>query len=172
MGGDHKCPVCQATFTRPQHVARHMRSREYSPSTLLHFPRRRTTDTGDRPYKCQYCGDQFARRCVCVDCIECWADRASSDLLSRHINKCHANEKPLPSQGARRKGSASASRATTSKQACDQCVQASLPCDGSNPCGLSSSLFLATASIQLVQLNVSSESVAARTSNSTAKQPP
>jgi hypothetical protein len=34
MGGDHKCPVCQATFTRPQHVARHMRSRMYS---LLHF---------------------------------------------------------------------------------------------------------------------------------------
>lgn len=101
MGGDHKCPVCQATFTRPQHVARHMRSH-----------------TGDRPYKCQYCGDQFAR----------------SDLLSRHINKCHANEKPVPTQGSRRKGSASASRATTSKQACDQCVQSSLPCDGSNPC--------------------------------------
>ncbi|KAL4062189.1 hypothetical protein J3A83DRAFT_4039373, partial [Scleroderma citrinum] len=102
MGGDHKCPVCQATFTRPQHVARHMRSH-----------------TGDRPYKCQYCGDQFAR----------------SDLLSRHINKCHANEKPPPSAaGGRRKGSAAASRATTSKQACDQCVQSSLPCDGSNPC--------------------------------------
>ncbi|KAJ7724815.1 hypothetical protein DFH07DRAFT_1003554 [Mycena maculata] len=60
MGGDHKCPVCQATFTRPQHVARHMRSH-----------------TGDRPYKCQHCGDQFAR----------------SDLLSRHVNKCHAAEK-------------------------------------------------------------------------------
>ena len=29
MGGDHKCPVCQATFTRPQHVARHMRSRKF-----------------------------------------------------------------------------------------------------------------------------------------------
>ncbi|KAF8910932.1 hypothetical protein CPB84DRAFT_1762917 [Gymnopilus junonius] len=101
MGGDHKCPVCQATFTRPQHVARHMRSH-----------------TGDRPYKCQYCGDQFAR----------------SDLLSRHVNKCHANEKPLPSTGTRRKGAASASRATTSKQACDQCVQSSLPCDGCNPC--------------------------------------
>ncbi|EIW83618.1 hypothetical protein CONPUDRAFT_88151 [Coniophora puteana RWD-64-598 SS2] len=102
MGGDHKCPVCQATFTRPQHVARHMRSH-----------------TGDRPYKCQYCGDQFAR----------------SDLLSRHVNKCHANEKPTPNaSNARRKGSASLSRATTSKQACDQCVQTSLPCDGCNPC--------------------------------------
>lgn len=31
MGGDHKCPVCQATFTRPQHVARHMRSRKSPP---------------------------------------------------------------------------------------------------------------------------------------------
>ncbi|GLB44674.1 putative C2H2 finger domain protein [Lyophyllum shimeji] len=74
--------------------------------------------TGDRPYKCQYCGDQFAR----------------SDLLSRHVNKCHANEKPPPLPGSRRKGPTAASRATTSKQACDQCVQSSLPCDGCNPC--------------------------------------
>ncbi|KAJ6522410.1 hypothetical protein B0H19DRAFT_682485 [Mycena capillaripes] len=113
MGGDHKCPVCQATFTRPQHVARHMRSH-----------------TGDRPYKCTHCGDQFAR----------------SDLLSRHVNKCHAAEKALLAGGGagaagvggggpgRRKGTTAATRATTSKQACDQCVQSSLPCDGSNPC--------------------------------------
>src|SRR6266540_817916 len=71
MGGDHKCPVCQATFTRPQHVARHMRSRKFpmltcappndpsSSANLVLSP-----DTGDRPYKCQYCGDQFARRYV------------------------------------------------------------------------------------------------------------
>src|ERR1700722_112912 len=58
-----------------------------------------------------------------------------SDLMSRHVNKCHANEKPPQSTGTpRRKGATSASRATTSKQACDQCVQSSLPCDGSNPC--------------------------------------
>nr|BAO04163.1 transcription factor Gf.BMR1 [Grifola frondosa] len=102
MAGDHKCPVCQSTFTRPQHVARHMRSH-----------------TGDRPYKCQHCGDQFAR----------------SDLLSRHVNKCHASEKPPTTTApSRRKGAAAASRATTSKQACDQCVQSSLPCDGANPC--------------------------------------
>jgi len=61
--------------------------------------------------------------------------RSASDLLSRHINKCHSNEKPLVNTGSRRKGSTSASRATTSKQACDQCVQSSLPCDGCNPCG-------------------------------------
>ncbi|KAF5388889.1 hypothetical protein D9757_005031 [Collybiopsis confluens] len=108
MGGDHKCPVCSATFTRPQHVVRHMRSH-----------------TGDRPYKCQHCGDQFSR----------------SDLLSRHVNKCHVGEKALGPGGApaegqgRRKGiGASTTRATTSKQACDQCVQSSLPCDGCNPC--------------------------------------
>ena len=57
----------------------------------------------------------------------------SSDLLSRHVNKCHSNEKPPPSAATRKKGSAAA-RATTSKQACDQCVQSSLPCDGANPC--------------------------------------
>ncbi|KAI0245501.1 hypothetical protein BJV78DRAFT_371300 [Lactifluus subvellereus] len=45
MPSDHKCPVCQATFTRLQHAARHMRSH-----------------TGDRPYKCQHRGDWFARR--------------------------------------------------------------------------------------------------------------
>ncbi|KAI0090199.1 hypothetical protein BDY19DRAFT_938969 [Irpex rosettiformis] len=103
MAGDHKCPVCSSTFTRPQHVARHMRSH-----------------TGDRPYKCQHCGDQFAR----------------SDLLSRHVNKCHASEKPptTTAPNNRRKGTAAASRATTSKQACDQCVTSSLPCDGCNPC--------------------------------------
>ncbi|KAI0071954.1 hypothetical protein K474DRAFT_478664 [Panus rudis PR-1116 ss-1] len=103
MAGDHKCPVCNSTFTRPQHVARHMRSH-----------------TGDRPYKCTHCGDQFAR----------------SDLLSRHINKCHASEKPptTTAPNTRRKGPTAAARATTSKQACDQCVQSSLPCDGCNPC--------------------------------------
>ena len=77
MAGDHKCPVCQATFTRPQHVARHMRSRTSFPPNPSHTPypllsptlphlltNSSPTDTGDRPYKCQHCGDQFARRSV------------------------------------------------------------------------------------------------------------
>ncbi|KAF7312909.1 Zinc finger/binuclear cluster transcriptional regulator [Mycena kentingensis (nom. inval.)] len=59
----------------------------------------------------------------------------ASDLLSRHVNKCHAGASPkVSAAGGRRKGSTAAARATTSKQACDQCVQSSLPCDGSNPC--------------------------------------
>ena len=89
-----------------------------SPLHLSTFLKNPHTDTGDRPYKCQHCGDQFAR----------------SDLLSRHVNKCHSAEKPSSAPNNRRKGSTSASRATTSKQACDQCVITNLPCDGSNPC--------------------------------------
>src|SRR6266852_6823673 len=88
------------------------------------------TDTGNRPYKCQHCGDQFARRFVLptssMSCRPTHLHLAplfffASDLLSRHINKCHPNEKPLVSSTpSRRKGTSSASRATTSKQACDQ----------------------------------------------------
>ncbi|KAJ7940019.1 hypothetical protein B0H13DRAFT_2300081 [Mycena leptocephala] len=43
---------------------------------------------------------------------------------------------PIPGLAlGRRKGSTAATHATTSKQACDQCVQGSLPCDGGCPCG-------------------------------------
>jgi hypothetical protein len=102
------------------------------------------TDTGDRPYKCQHCGDQFARRYSFLLLPSPTAPLTphSSDLLSRHVNKCHPNEKPLVSSApSRRKGTSSASRATTSKQACDQCVQSTLPCDGANPCCQSLSAF-------------------------------
>ena len=104
------------------------------------------TDTGDRPYKCQHCGDQFARRYVLPTSSISRPTHlhyahvaplffSASDLLSRHVNKCHPNEKPLVSSTpSRRKGTSSTSRATTSKQACDQCVQSTLPCDGANPC--------------------------------------
>lgn len=44
MAGDHKCPLCPATFTRPQHVGRHLRAH-----------------TGDRPYECKECPLRFAR---------------------------------------------------------------------------------------------------------------
>ncbi|KAI0247672.1 hypothetical protein BJV78DRAFT_1243055 [Lactifluus subvellereus] len=36
MAGDHKCPVCQASFTRPQHVARHMRFHKLEFPQLTH----------------------------------------------------------------------------------------------------------------------------------------
>ena len=95
-----------------------------------------------------------------------------SDLLSRHVNKCHANEKPLPSTGARKKGSASVSRATTSKQVCDQCVQANSSCDGSNPCGKSFSLlslyFLSL--IFQIQQNAFNVDFVALSLNSTVKR--
>ena len=95
-----------------------------------------------------------------------------SDLLSRHVNKCHANEKPLPSTGVRRKGSASASRATTSKQVCDQCVQANTSCDGSNPCCQSLSFLVHFLMfIFPIQQNVSNANIVALLSSFTVKQP-
>ncbi|EJU04773.1 hypothetical protein DACRYDRAFT_114100 [Dacryopinax primogenitus] len=99
MGGDHPCPVCKATFTRPQHVARHMRSH-----------------TGDRPYKCQQCGDQFAR----------------SDLLSRHVNKCHSHNPQPPGQG---KSTAANQDMDDKRRACDQCNHSKVRCDFGIPCG-------------------------------------
>ncbi|KAI5454944.1 hypothetical protein NCC49_002220 [Naganishia albida] len=44
MPGENVCSVCGATFTRPQHVGRHMRSH-----------------TGDKPYHCKQCPEKFAR---------------------------------------------------------------------------------------------------------------
>ncbi|KAG6887125.1 hypothetical protein C0992_000586 [Termitomyces sp. T32_za158] len=96
------------------------------------------TDTGDRPYRCQFCPDQFARRSA-VFCLPANSHKFfSSDLLSRHVNKCHEAEKP-PAGPPGRKGSRTALRATSSKQACDQCVKSALSCDGAKPCGMSRS---------------------------------
>jgi hypothetical protein len=132
------------------------------------------SDTGDRPYKCQFCGDQFARRCAISDHLAPISDHLApiclSDLLSRHVNKCHANEKPLPSTGPRKKGSVSASRATTSKQVCDQCVQANSSCDGSNPCGQSFFSFLSFLLLILkIQQNAFNVDIDALLLNSTVR---
>lgn len=94
------CPVCSATFTRPQHVARHMRSH-----------------TGDRPYACQTCGDRFAR----------------SDLLSRHVNKCHTPgglANTTRKQGARNQSAASEDK---KRRPCDGCTHQNIKCDYGRP---------------------------------------
>lgn len=143
MGGDHKCPVCEATFTRPQHVARHMRSRS-SPKSMLHLPvlTRFQTQVIDLTnvnfVEINSLGGLLPFYIILWLQYPAYLSVLSfSDLLSRHVNKCHANEKSLPSStGVRsKKGSVSTSRATTSKQVCDQCVQANSSCDGCNPCG-------------------------------------
>ncbi|KAG8710492.1 hypothetical protein FRC08_017094 [Ceratobasidium sp. 394] len=101
MGGDHMCPVCSATFTRPQHVARHMRSH-----------------TGDRPYGCQMCGDRFAR----------------SDLLSRHVNKCHTPGGLANTTARKGQSRAQAAADDKKRRPCEACTLQSTKCDFGKPC--------------------------------------
>ncbi|KZV90540.1 hypothetical protein EXIGLDRAFT_720235 [Exidia glandulosa HHB12029] len=107
MAGDHKCPVCQSTFTRPQHVARHMRSH-----------------TGDRPYKCTICGDQFARSDLLSRHVnKCHAaDRPQTTSRRRGSNSAAAAARTQTQQ-----------QQPTVRQ-CDQCAHAGLGCDLRSPC--------------------------------------
>ncbi|CAE6414664.1 unnamed protein product [Rhizoctonia solani] len=73
-------------------------------------------DTGDRPYACQTCGDRFAR----------------SDLLSRHVNKCHTPgglSNTSRKQGARNQSAAEDKK----RRPCDECSQHSTKCDFGRP---------------------------------------
>ncbi|CAE7229558.1 unnamed protein product [Rhizoctonia solani] len=79
-----------------------------------------SADTGDRPYACQTCGDRFAR----------------SDLLSRHVNKCHtpgglANTSTRK-QGARNQSAAAAAE-DKKRRPCDECTQHNTKCDFTRP---------------------------------------
>lgn len=82
----------------------------------------RRPDTGDRPYKCQHCGDAFAR----------------SDLLSRHVNKCHSAEKAAAIAAAEAAGiPLKSKKGKGSKSSCDQCIIDKSVCNSGEPCGLS-----------------------------------
>ncbi|EJD48915.1 hypothetical protein AURDEDRAFT_161853 [Auricularia subglabra TFB-10046 SS5] len=113
MAGDHKCPVCQSTFTRPQHVARHMRSH-----------------TGDRPYKCTTCGDQFARSDLLSRHVnKCHAaDRPQNSTSRRRgSNTARAHAQQQAQQAAQQ-------QAQTTVRQCDQCGQTGAACDLRAPC--------------------------------------
>jgi hypothetical protein len=72
--GKYPCPHCTKTYLHAKHLKRHLLRREY----MVHVvplpvsKANEETDTGDRPYMCILCRDNFTR----------------SDILKRHFIKC------------------------------------------------------------------------------------
>ncbi|CEL55767.1 hypothetical protein RSOLAG1IB_01779 [Rhizoctonia solani AG-1 IB] len=73
--------------------------------------------TGDRPYACQTCGDRFAR----------------SDLLSRHVNKCHTPGGLANATSRKQARNQSAASDDKKRRPCDECTQRSTKCDFGRP---------------------------------------
>jgi hypothetical protein len=112
--------MCTATFTRPQHVGRHMRGRESdfssSPFSLsppssdppLSFPRSLmltgsrsgSSDTGDRPYPCDQCDEKFSRSFVQPSMPVSCRSRFNVYLLTSLL--CPLSLLPLAHQGSSR----------------------------------------------------------------------
>jgi uncharacterized Zn-finger protein len=63
--GLFQCTTCQRTFTRIDHLARHVRSRESWTQGLYRehsvVPNYDATDLQERPFQCQECGKAFGR---------------------------------------------------------------------------------------------------------------
>ncbi|CAA9965743.1 C6 transcription factor RegA [Pyrenophora teres f. maculata] len=117
-----QCSTCKRSFTRADHLTRHVRARPHRPScnivvTLLAlFGRNRTadlasTDTKSKPYICPVCSKGFAR----------------IDLLKRHVAN-HATEP------ANKRQKREIARDTRVVQACEACSQSHLRCEDEKPC--------------------------------------
>lgn len=143
----YPCPVCGNTFTRPQHVVRHLRSHTgercvLSPgltSTISSLSRKtdRTSvknaemhsQEGEAPigsasWRAVLWGRNLMLMPTPLPSLSSLS--GSSDLLSRHVNKCHpalAQSGP-PLSGRHPK-----------RRACEHCAHTGSRCDNSSPCG-------------------------------------
>ncbi|KAF8312529.1 hypothetical protein DL93DRAFT_1311623 [Clavulina sp. PMI_390] len=98
----YPCPVCGNTFTRPQHVVRHLRSH-----------------TGERPYKCKECGDAFARS----DLLSRHVNKCHPDLA----NSGPPQNSKQPKRRACEHCAHTGSRCD-SNSPCASCVEQGVPC--------------------------------------------
>ena len=119
--------IYQATACRKALAITHWRKVSHS---FTSFNLKNNISLSLRPYKCKECGDSFARRCVVFAKNEASVSPFFddlSDLLSRHVNKCHPDVTPhtagVPTKSSSR------------KKTCDQCSQTRTKCDSRVPCG-------------------------------------
>ncbi|KAK7217329.1 hypothetical protein V2G26_005332 [Clonostachys chloroleuca] len=105
------CVVCNAVFTRQEHLRRHM---------LRHI--------GDKPFKCPDCDHCFARK----DALHRHQtnihhhDRSAAPTLNPGVAPAAAVEAAAPSRPARLRSRA--------RRACTACSRVKLRCDGKHPC--------------------------------------
>lgn len=67
-----KCPVCARTFSKTEHLERHVRSH-----------------TKEKPFQCQHCGRKYGRKYVVSSLVAPGTDFRSDSLL-RHLKDAHS----------------------------------------------------------------------------------
>lgn len=128
-----KCNVCQRTYARIDHLSRHFRLREdpyYHPALEL-AANYASSDTSERPYRCEACFKTFNRPYVVHEFFRIPFDKCSPLTYCRDLLKRHALIH-LENDQQHHKTHLSRPRRVT--QACRACAASKLKCKEKKPC--------------------------------------
>ncbi|KAB2578680.1 Zinc finger protein [Lasiodiplodia theobromae] len=109
--GLFQCTECKRSYTRVDHLARHVRSRSCPCVPRSHPSLTASTDLQEKPFQCDVCHKGFGR----------------PDLLKRHAT-CHDTD----ANAKRQKRTLTQSSRVS--QACKSCAYAKLKCEDEKPC--------------------------------------
>ncbi|KAI5820714.1 fungal-specific transcription factor domain-containing protein [Pyronema omphalodes] len=134
--GKFPCQNCHKTYLHAKHLKRHM---------LRH--------TGDRPYTCGLCNDNFSRSDILKRHFQKCSARRGNPLGVTHLTLTHAQQKLRQAEKEREKQAAAAAAHGASNKAqlsgselkkasgksCDGCVKLKVKCNLGQPCSRCSS---------------------------------
>ncbi|CCX16304.1 fungal-specific transcription factor domain-containing protein [Pyronema domesticum] len=129
--GKFPCQNCHKTYLHAKHLKRHM---------LRH--------TGDRPYTCGLCNDNFSRSDILKRHFQKCSARRGNPLGVTHLTLTHAQQKLRQAEKEREKQAAAAAAQGASSKAqlsgseskkasgksCDGCVKLKVKCNLGQPC--------------------------------------